>query len=907
MDPRVELLIGGVWTDITPDVLVRDEILINRGRADERSRVTFSRCNLTLNNVSGKYSNRNPSSPYFGLIGRNTQLRATIGEAQSAEVRGASSASHVAPSLTLNTDPALLICGWLGSPNGPFNYTVPGSMTGDTETDGATTTMVVASEVITGSPLPAATGTRTAIASVSTTNFYTFSLAILGATTVRERLSGVSPNPSSTVTLTTSVGTQPGWWMLAFHRCNLNAPMPSGGGWIPLRTTVNATDFFIHVWAKHVTTGGAQVVNFTANPGDNHAHMIVLSGPGDFLLPTSTARRFWGEVPQWPQRWDVSGRDVYVPLEAAGIMRRLGQGARKVKSPVFREATSSTNLPLLIAYWPCTDGSTATTAASGIGGPAMTASTGVTFASDSVAFPGSQALPVCTNGGFTGQLPPYTFTGVFAFRGLFSFGAGGLTDQAVLADTFGNGAVRRWAIRYRTGGGLSLHAYDQADVELGTSGAVAFGVNGKNLMIGFSMTQNGANIDWAMFTREARPDGSVTQLNFGGTFNSLTLTGPNTLIIGNGGNLSSTVVGHFMVGTSIALASGVWSALTGNSGETAAARMLRLCNEQGISFTLVGNASDTAVMGPQTSGTLLEVLNDCADADGGLGPYEPRDVFGLAYRTRTSLYNQTGLAFDYTAAHLTPPLEPIDDDQAVKNDITASRPNGSSARVTLTTGPLSTQDPPNGVGTYEDPITVNVQTDGQLPDVAGWRLHTSAWDEARYPVVTVNLAGSAYVADPTLTANAAGVEIGGYFSIANPPSWLPPDLIELLAQGAQERLTPFEWVIRWNATPAGPYRVAVLDTAGNMGRLDQPGSTLTTGVNTVATSLSITIPAGNPLWTTTDTPFDIAMAGERMTVTAVAGSSSPQTFTVTRSVNGVVKAQLAAAAIGLWHPPALAR
>jgi hypothetical protein len=36
-------------------------------------------------------------------------------------------------------------------------------------------------------------------------------------------------------------------------------------------------------------------------------------------------------------------------------------------------------------------------------------------------------------------------------------------------------------------------------------------------------------------------------------------------------------------------------------------------------------------------------------------------------------------------------------------------------------------------------------------------------------------------------------------------------------------------------------------------------------------------------------PFDVMCAGERMTVTDVSGTSSPQTFTVTRAVNGVSK------------------
>jgi hypothetical protein len=42
-------------------------------------------------------------------------------------------------------------------------------------------------------------------------------------------------------------------------------------------------------------------------------------------------------------------------------------------------------------------------------------------------------------------------------------------------------------------------------------------------------------------------------------------------------------------------------------------------------------------------------------------------------------------------------------------------------------------------------------------------------------------------------------------------------------------------------------------------------------------------------------------------VTAISGASSPQTFTVTRSVNGVVKSQAAATAVQLFRRPTVAR
>lgn len=902
---RVDALIGGVWTDITSDTLVRDEILITRGRADERSRVTYSRCNLTVNNVSGKYSNRNPSSPYFGQIGRNTQLRAAAGVANDTFTRtvsngwGTSTSGHVwSTNLGVASDYAV---------SATFGTISLNAVNSARETYMGTASWKA--PIVVGTIAPGVVATGASIQVDVTVRRQDASNMYLGIVNF------------ATGGLVNALCAQ----RVAGSNSQIGASSPSlsynSASVIGVAASVMGDTVYMTIWdtanpTVQVSTSGAAVGGSAATLTPSApvgVRAILLTGNTNTLpvtvriddLAVSDIRGV-GEVPSWPQRWDPSGRDVWVPLEAAGILRRLSQGAKKLKSPMFSGITRGPNLPQLVGYWSCEDGSSATSAASGIGGRAATPGGSVSFAADSTAFPGSEPLPVCTGGGFTCPLPAYTFSGAIAFRGLFSFGPSGIADQGVLMDIFGAGAVRRWALRYRTGGGLSLHAYDQADTELVTSGAVAFNVNSRNLLLTVDLTQNGANIDCIILIVEASTSGNLVYSSFAFTANALTLTPPNIMYVGNGGNLSSTVVGHFQVSTDTNFPNDAANALGGNAGELAATRMARLCTDNGVSFALVGSATNTAAMGPQKADTLLNLLTECADADGGI-LYEPRDRFGLAYRTRTSLYNQTGLALDYTAGHLTPPLEPIDDDQAIKNDITASRPNGSSARVTLTTGPLSTQDPPLGIGTYEDPTTVNVQTDGQLPDVAGWRLHIGTWDEARYPVVTVNLAGSAYAADASLTATAAGVELGGYFSIANPPSWLPPDAIELLAQGAQERLTPFEWVIKWNATPAGPYRVAVLDTAGNMGRLDQPGSTLTTGVTTVATSLSITIPAGNPLWTTTDTPFDIAMTGERMTVTAVAGSSSPQTFTVTRSVNGIVKAQLAAAAIGLWHPPALAR
>ena len=90
------------------------------------------------------------------------------------------------------------------------------------------------------------------------------------------------------------------------------------------------------------------------------------------------------------------------------------------------------------------------------------------------------------------------------------------------------------------------------------------------------------------------------------------------------------------------------------------------------------------------------------------------------------------------------------------------------------------------------------------------------------------------------------------------------------------------------------------------GRADTDGSTLHANASSGATSITVdTTDATTPLWTTAaaDFPLDIAIGGERITVTNITGSSSPQTFTCTRAVNGVTKAHTAGDDVRLWFPP----
>ncbi|MFE7516130.1 hypothetical protein ACFU8I_33590, partial [Streptomyces sp. NPDC057540] len=181
--------------------------------------------------------------------------------------------------------------------------------------------------------------------------------------------------------------------------------------------------------------------------------------------------------------------------------------------------------------------------------------------------------------------------------------------------------------------------------------------------------------------------------------------------------------------------------------------------------------------------------------------------------------------------------------------------------------------------------------------IANWRLHLGTWDEARYPSVRLMLHAA-----PHLIPAFLGLTVGDRIQITNTPAWLPPGPIDLIVQGWSQVVDLYTWDVILNCTPGGPWRVGTYDSA-TQGKADTSGSQLTTGISASATSLTVTTTTGAP-WTTagTDFPIQIAIGGEEMTLTAVTGAASPQTFTVVRSANGIVKSHSSAAPVALARP-----
>lgn len=619
--------------------------------------------------------------------------------------------------------------------------------------------------------------------------------------------------------------------------------------------------------------------------------------------------RFFGEISEWPQKWDTTGTDVWVEVQAAGILRRLGQGAAARSAAATSFTTGHDEDTVLVAYWPCEDASGATSLASGLsGGPEMIIGGSPTLSTYSD-IQGSSALPkLSADGSLFGRVPPYNASSITAVRFYLAVPSAGLTDGQVIASIGSTGTLRRWEVFYATAssGSLGVRGYDASGTTVITLAAASYLLNGTRAQVSIEFTQSGADVQVAnnTFSLADSPDGLPTF----GSSSSGTATGQTIGLIASvtlapNAGLTDVAVGHVRVGTSDAVFGGAsnWD-MRAFTGENADRRVSRICDIADLDFQRVGGFRDGTAMGYQTSATLVDLLQQCSDSDGGMY-YELTGSAGLGFRTAIALQNQaTALALSYSSFNLSEVPAPLDDDQYTVNDVTVTRIGGSFSRAVLSSGPLSVLPPPAGVGRYDTAVSLSLNEDGDTADQAGWRLYLGTVDEARYPQISVNLAHPSFTSNPALRNQVLAVRPGDRITISGMPAWMPPDDVSQLVLGYSETIDHFQHRITFNCRPESPYRVAVTDDT-TFGRADTAGSQLAADVTAAGTTLSVATTSG-PLWTTdpAEMPISIRVSGEVMTVTSISGSVSPQTFTVTRAVNGVVKAQTAGTDVRLNQP-----
>ena len=933
-----ELQLGATdWANVSDRRLNRDPITITRGKADTEGQASPSETSITLDNTGGVFSPRNSSSPIAGLIGRNTPLRVsvvrdpdTLGMVTTGNGRcecNDSAALSFLGDIDVRVDLKLTEGLWSAA-----NFDLASKF--DFVANALGWSFIIVAGKLRFAWWPSGTTpppfSREATVALPATS---------DRMTLRATLDVDNGAGSHTVTF---------YWgdSLAGPWTVLGAPVVTAGTTSLFNSTskvrigsASSSQLWTHGHAE-ATFYGAEVregingtvrasPDFTSRPLDtvpfSPSNFADAQGNNWTFNGSSDAARIWygdiytrshHEIAELPPRWDPSHSNKYVPVRANGILRRLGRGRSPVATGLRDFILRSDNVDALAAYYPL----------SGEEGTLYSLSLAPLNYYLVNRFYGQAAL----NAGFI-QTPVFTYgrdmgaswlgsgmelnaTGMAYMRGDVATGDDNVAldfvfqspSLGVLTVEVQDYSVNLWQCILDTSANAGTLEVRFVAADTGT--AFGFSVVGPfealqdaNLHhLRFQLTKAGADTQFAVYI-----DGVSVKT---GTMPGYALNGCSLFRLYYSRHVNQTVmnIAHLAMWANAnpaqipAIADTVAAAF-GYVGETAGERIQRVCDEGNIPITIIGDVADTTVMGPQFSEPRLAQIRDAETTDFGILT-EQRDALALLYRTRASMYAQDpALTVDYSAEVVAPPFEPVDDDQNTRNDVTASRRDGGSYQATLTTGRMSVLEPPAGIGQYEDEVTVNVQTDAQLPGAAAWWLNIGTLDAARFPSVTFNLA-SPEITDE-LRDQILALEVGDRMPITNIEAADIPDEVDLIVQGYSETITNTTWEITFNCGPGQPFDVAKFDTA----RFDADGSVLTAAIDATDASWQVS-QTGTSKWTTDPAmfPFDINLEGERVTVTGITSSTSPQTFAVTRSVNGVVASHAINTPVRLWDTPRFA-
>jgi hypothetical protein len=853
---------GWTFTDITNDVRVASGVTITSGRQDEGSQVGPTSVAATLDNSSGDYCRTNPLGAYYGSLARGTPMQVAITRINDAFGRttspgwGTDTVSGLAwthsSSSVFSTNGSAGQCALATANTAAFGY-LPLAVAADVE--------VTCSGALSAATTGAAWVHAVVLRMTDTSNHYRLHTEFATGGTISCKISKVVAGSITDLTSITSTGAS-----------------YSAGTTVNTRARMVGSTLQIRAWlasGSEPTTWTCEVDDTTfAEAGMTGLYEWRVAGNTNAGTLTSTIDNFRVDVlraitpvPEWPARWDQSAADVTAPITGAGVLRRLGQGQSALRSPLYRQLPRYSPA----GFWPLEDGTSATTAASGISGGRAAAVSDVTLGADGP--PGaSSAISLNSASSYiTGSCSSADTADGYAGMVLIKLSALPGSENTVFMWN-ASGTVTTWRL---TVNATVWHMYgtDAFGTTLADTGDIAYGTVTATSWWAMQIEtlKSGANVNWSAI---------ITQIG-SGTFGAVT---------GSYVGVCPRLVGFRATGYAGTSYSSVWlgdndlpyvdptfsAVAAGYSGELAGDRMVRLAAEEGLPLTVIGDTADTSAMGVQTSATLVDLFRECEDADQGV--LHERGA-GLGYLTRWSLYNQSAVvALDFASGHIAQPPEPTDDDQRLRNKITLTRTGGSAITV---------QDAASIAlnGTYSDEVTANLGYDGQLSDHAGWRLHLGTISELRWPRITLNLARN-----PSLIDDWCRVRIGSRITIANPPSQVGVDDLDLIVEGWTETLGPFQWDVALVCSPASAYNVGVYATTY---RYDLRSSVLNAAKAAGVTSVTFR-QSEDESWSTTSTPYDVLISGEQVTVTSMGARSGTgpwlQAATVTRAVNGVSKA-----------------
>lgn len=360
--------------------------------------------------------------------------------------------------------------------------------------------------------------------------------------------------------------------------------------------------------------------------------------------------RFTGEVAEWPPRWSEAELDAWVPIEAAGILRRLGQSTPPLHDALRRRIEQGAPLQ----YWPMTEPESALLATDvASGGMAFRNSS--FFASQAEFGKGTIAPWLASvlqtpsdSGGNVYAAPTRRYSGQsYSVDWCYLGGVAGTRGRHTMnlnddGDKSSDSPWTTWKV------GISPQEQN-VTVSINTipgGSLTTISTTTPRIHDGFphhirlTLTADGSSTDWELWIDgESAASGTravvlrpLAQIIWQWDLKTGLSTDPE--------EVTEIAFGHVVFwGADPPAALDIYRAMRGWEQERAGRRIERLCAEQGIPLRVTGSLDDTPEMGPQKAGSLLEVLRSAEDVDGGvLG--EARDELALAYRTNASRYNQ---------------------------------------------------------------------------------------------------------------------------------------------------------------------------------------------------------------------------------------------------------------------------
>lgn len=929
---KQEININGTWTDITSRTRGGAEVNITRGYSGEQANVSAGTCSFTLNNRDYYFSNANPTSVNYGLLGRNTPYRTGI-DTGTVSVRyldmptlgtttydGSTvwAPDSAALDITGDIDVAvdvdfhdlvgrrghILLSKYNGGASNQRSWCFTTTITRQLQliwsTDGTSTNRIFATCPVQINP----TGRvqyRVTLDVNNGSGGWTASFYVGTGTDVS--------GPWSLLGTTSGTGTTSIFASTARVECGT---VTNAASWLTFLNGTDSDPFVGWFYGATIRNGiGGTLVAFmnayqqtagTTSWTDTVSNTWTVTG-SSYL--SSIDYRFYGEIPSLPNRSDISGKDIYIPATVNDVLARLTTGslAKPLPSPIFRNLSQYA----WNGYWPMEQATNSTAINASIG-KSGTVTLG-SFTGPETDFAGSAgSLQFSDDNGYaqaycaTSTGTPTTATYLFYFK---LSALPGSASYAPLIEFFPQGGNALRITVYANNSTYRMIIIDQngaalADVTPGTYGGSNSPINWTAMRV--KLSSSGGTINWEFAWYQTNsPVFYGNSGSYTGTMGRPLFWRSEAWTGKNGMQLDHICMGSFDFDFTT---TDFVNSTNAYNGETWSDRARRLGAENEFPIYIEGqllyngDSSFVKQMGVQGLKSLADLLKECAQVSGG-DLIVPREKYGLAIRSFEQEANLSGPQLTYSGGAVSNTLEHEPDTFLIENDVTLTNPAGSQFRYVKTTGTLNASDPSTGVanaaGTYDVSDNISLYKAADLEGAVRRRVMRGTWDEPRYPQIQVQLERSLYVASAALTAQVRKVDLGRPITLTNLTPNLSYNNVDLLVTGYNETYSQFKHLIKWNARPYGPWETGVWGSAAlpTTSLWGAKSTYLKTGVNTTATSLVFETTDVLETWSTTASGYQVEIQGERMTVVSVGARSGTGPYdyavTVARSTNGVVK------------------